>query len=469
MYNTFNCILKTQNSCMLRKSKVARIFGGQKMNVTSTKVETNVIELKVEVSADRVDKAIQKAYKKVSRDITLPGFRTGKAPRRLLESRFGVEIFYDDAIDFLLNETYPEAVQESGIDPVDQPEITEANIEQGQPFTYTAKVVVKPEVVLGQYTGIKASKEVEVITAEKVDEELQKMCEKHSRLESVEDAAQNGDSVVIDYEGFVDEVAFAGGAAENYMLELGSNSFIPGYEEQLVGATASSDLEVKVTFPDPYQSEELAGKEAIFKVHVHEVKRKAVPELDNDFVLEVSEFETVEELRNDVMQKMEENAKYQADMSFRNEVLGKVVDASETEIPDIMIEAEIDAIINESSRNLQSYGISVEQYMEMIGKSMEEYRQEMRSEAERRVKTDLVLDKIVKTENIELNEDQFENRIEDMAKAYNQKVKDIKKMFKSQPNSMNQLKDGWKKDSAIELITEKAVVIEAKQGNNEVE
>jgi trigger factor len=439
------------------------------MNVTSTKVETNVIELKVEVSADRVDKAIQKAYKKVSRDIALPGFRKGKAPRRLLESRFGVEIFYDDAIDFLLNETYPEAVQESGIDPIDQPEITEANIEQGQPFTYTAKVVVKPEVVLGQYTGIEASKEVEVITEEKVDEELLKMREKHSRLESVEDAAQDGDSVVIDYEGFVDEVAFAGGAAENYMLELGSNSFIPGYEEQLVGATAGSDVEVKVTFPDPYQSEDLAGKEAIFKVHVHEVKRKVVPELDNDFVLEVSEFETVEDLRNDVMQKMEENAKYQADMSFRNEVLGKVVDASETEIPDVMIESEIDAIINESSRNLQSYGISVEQYMEMIGKSMEEYRQEMRSEAERRVKTDLVLEKIVKTENIELNEEQFEARIEDMAKAYNQKVKDIKKMFKAQPNAMDQLKDGWKKDNAIELITEKAVVIEAKQGNNEEE
>ena len=437
------------------------------MNVTSTKVETNVIELKVEVSAERVDKALVKAYKKVSRDITLPGFRKGKAPRRLLESRFGVEIFYDDAIDFLLNETYPEAVKESGIDPVDQPEITEANIEQGQPFTYTAKVVVKPEVVLGQYTGIEASKEVEVITEEKVEDELKTMREKHSRLESVEDAALDGDSVVIDYEGFVNGEAFAGGAAENYMLELGSNSFIPGYEEQLVGSKAGDDVEVKVTFPDPYQSEELAGKEAIFKVHVHEVKRKIVPELDNDFVLEVSEFETVEDLRVDTMKKMEENAKYQADMKFRNEVLAKVVDASEAEIPEPMIEQEIDAIINESTRNLQNYGISVEQYMQMIGKTMEDYRQEMRSEAERRVKTDLVLEKIVNTENIEINEDEFESRIEDMAKAYNQKVKDIKKMFKAQPNAMQQLQDGWKKDRAIELITEKAVVIEAEQGNNE--
>ncbi len=439
------------------------------MNVISTKVETNVIELKVEVSADRVEKAIQKAYKKVARDITLPGFRKGKAPRRLIESRFGVEIFYDDAIDFLLNETYPEAVKESGIEPVDQPEVTEVNIEPKQPFTYTAKVVVKPETVLGQYLEVEATRELVVITPEKVDAELKKMQENHSRLETVSEPASEGDSVVIDYEGLIDDEPFAGGSSENYLLELGSKSFIPGFEDQLIGAAAEEDVKVEVTFPENYQSEDLAGKAAIFNVRVHEVKRKVIPELDNDFVLEVSEFETVEELRQDVEQKLEKNSKEQAEAKFRRELLEKVVTAAEVDIPDVMIEAEIDVLIDESSRGLRNYGITVEQYMSMIGKTMEEYRQEMSTEAVRRVKTDLVLEKIVKTENIELDEEQFEQRIAQMAEAYNQEAEAIKKMFKAQPDSFEQLQMGWKKDRAIELIAEKAVVKETEQGNNEEE
>ena len=248
------------------------------MKVVSNKVDANVVELQVEVDASRVEAALQSAYKKVVPQIALPGFRKGKAPRRLVESRFGVEIFYEDAMEILFNETYPEAIEEAGLNPVDQPEVTDINIEKGQPFTFTAKVTVMPEVILGDYKGVSAEKMIVNITDEMVNEEINKIREEHTRLETIEEAAVNGDTVVIDYEGFVDGEAFAGGAAENHLLELGSNSFIPGYEEQLIGTATGDEVDVTVTFPEEYHSEELAGKEATFKVKVHEVKRKFVPE-----------------------------------------------------------------------------------------------------------------------------------------------------------------------------------------------
>ncbi|MFP4456339.1 MAG: trigger factor [Clostridia bacterium] len=439
------------------------------MKVITEKIDANVVELKVEVPVERVEDALQRAYKQVVRQITLPGFRKGKAPRKLLESRFGVEIFYEDALDILLNESYVEAIEEAQIEPVDTPEVKETNLEQGQPFTYTATVTVMPEPELGQYEGIEADKEIVNVSQEDIDKEIEATRESHSRLVTVEDEAKKGDTVVIDYEGFVDGEAFGGGQADNHLLELGSNSFIPGFEDQLIGTKAGDEVDVIVTFPENYQSDELAGKEAKFEVVVHEVKRKEVPELDEDFVLEVSEFETVEEYRKDVKEKLMEAKEQQAEAKFKNSLLNKVVENSNVEIPDALVESEIDRMLEDTKRSMQQYGIGIEQYAQMLGKTIEDLREDMREQAAKRVKTDLVLGAIVKKENIEINEEMFENRLAEMAQAYNQEVEELKKMLQAQPQAIESLQDGWKKDQAIELIVEKAIVNEVESTIEEVE
>jgi trigger factor len=439
------------------------------MNVVAEKIDANVVELKVEVPVEKVEQALQQAYKKVVRQITLPGFRKGKAPRKLLESRFGVEIFYEDALDILLNETYPEVIEKAQIDPIDTPEVKETNLEQGQPFTYTATVTVMPEVELGQYKGIEADKEIVSIGEDDVNAEIESARESHARLVTVEQEAIEGDTVVIDYEGFVNEEPFAGGQADNYLLELGSSTFIPGFEDQLIGSKAGDEKDVIVTFPENYQSEELAGKEAKFEVVVHEVKRKEVPELNEDFVLEVSEFESVEEYTDDVRNNLLEAKENQAEAKFKNALLNKVVENSTVEIPEVLVESEIDRMLEDTKRSMQQYGIGLEQYAQMLGKSIEDLRNDMKEQAAKRVKTDLVLGAIVKEENIEVNEDMFEERLAEMAKAYNQEVDELRKMLQAQPQAIESLQDGWKKDQAIELIVNEAVINEVESVDEEEE
>jgi trigger factor len=439
------------------------------MNVVAEKIDANVVELKVEVPVEKVEEALQQAYKKVVRQITLPGFRKGKAPRKLLESRFGVEIFYEDALDILLNETYPEVIEKAQIDPIDTPEVKETNLEQGQPFTYTATVTVMPEVELGQYKGIEADKEIVSIGEDDVNAEIESARESHARLVTVEQEAIEGDTVVIDYEGFVNEEPFAGGQADNYLLELGSSTFIPGFEDQLIGSKAGDEKDVIVTFPENYQSEELAGKEAKFEVVVHEVKRKEVPELNEDFVLEVSEFESVEEYTDDVRNNLLEAKENQAEAKFKNALLNKVVENSTVEIPEVLVESEIDRMLEDTKRSMQQYGIGLEQYAQMLGKSIEDLRNDMKEQAAKRVKTDLVLGAIVKEENIEVNEDMFEERLAEMAKAYNQEVDELRKMLQAQPQAIESLQDGWKKDQAIELIVNEAVINEVESVDEEEE
>ncbi len=428
------------------------------MKVISERLEGNVVELKVEVPVEQVENALQQAYKKVVRQVTLPGFRKGKAPRKLLESRFGVEIFYEDALDILLNESYPEAVDKAQIDPVDTPEVKETDLEQGKPFTYTAVVTVMPEVELGQYKDVEAEKEKVEVSEEMLNQELDSLREQHARLETVEEEAVSGDTVVIDYTGFVDGEEFAGGAADNHLLELGSNSFIPGFEDQLIGTKASDEVDVVVTFPENYQSEELAGKEAKFEVVVHEVKRKIVPELNEDFVLEVSEFETVEAYINDTKEKLALALEEQAEAKFRNQLLDNVVANCSVEIPEVMIQNEIDRMLEDTARNMQAYGIGIEQYAQMLGKTVDDLRDDMHEQAARRVKTDLVLGTIVKEESIEVNEEMFEERLAEMAKAYNQEVKELKKMLQAQPQAIENLQEGWKKDQAIDLLVDHAKI-----------
>jgi len=439
------------------------------MNVVAEKIDANVVELKVEVPVEKVEQALQQAYKKIVRQITLPGFRKGKAPRKLLESRFGVEIFYEDALDILLNESYPEAIEKAQIDPIDTPEVKETNLEQGQPFTYTATVTVMPEVELGQYKGIEADKEIVSIGEDDVNAEIESARESHARLVTVEQEAIEGDTVVIDYEGFVNEEPFAGGQADNYLLELGSSTFIPGFEDQLIGSKAGDEKDVIVTFPENYQSEELAGKEAKFEVVVHEVKRKEVPELNEDFVLEVSEFESVEEYTDDVRNKLLEAKENQAEAKFKNALLNKVVENSTVEIPEVLVESEIDRMLEDTKRSMQQYGIGLEQYAQMLGKSIEDLRNDMKEQAAKRVKTDLVLGAIVKEENIEVDEDMFEERLAEMAKAYNQEVDELRKMLQAQPQAIESLQDGWKKDQAIELIVNEAVINEVESVDEEEE
>jgi trigger factor len=442
------------------------------MKVVSERLEGNIVELKVEVPVEQVDKALQQAYKQVVRQVTLPGFRKGKAPRKLLESRFGVEIFYEDALDILLNESYPEAVDEAKIEPVDTPEVKETNLEQGKPFTYTAIITVLPEVKLGEYKGVAVDKEEVEVSEEMLSEELKSLRQQHARLETVEEEAISGDTVVIDYTGSVDGEEFAGGAAENYLLELGSNSFIPGFEDQLIGKKANDEVDVIVTFPENYQAEELAGKEAKFEVVVHEVKRKVIPELNEDFVLETTEFETVEEFTTDTKEKLALALEQQADATFRNQLLDNVVSNCEVEIPEVMIQSEIDRMLDDTARNMQAYGIGIEQYAQMLGKTMEDLRSDMHEQAARRVKTDLVLGAIVKEENIEINEEMFEERLAEMAQAYNQEVAELKKMLHAQPEAIESLQDGWKKDQAIELLVENAeitLVEKAKEESQEEE
>lgn len=404
------------------------------MSAKWEKLEGNQGVLTVEVEASEVDTALDQAFKKVVKKVNVPGFRKGKMPRKLFEQRFGVESLYQDALDILLPKAYGDAVEEAGIEPVDRPEVDIEKMEQGSNLVFTAKVIVKPEVKLGEYKGLEVEKTETEVTDEDVQNELTRLQEQQAELVVKEDGAiENGDTVNLDFEGFVDGEAFEGGKAENYSLEIGSGSFIPGFEEQLVGEKAGAEKDVNVTFPEEYHAEELAGKPAVFKVKIHDIKSKQLPELNDEFAKEAEgDAETLEDLKKELRTKLEENKKQEAENQTRETVIEKASENAEIEIPEAMVNTELDRMVQEFGQRLQMQGMNLDLYYQFSGTSEEALREQMKEDAQKRVRTNLVLEAIVETENIEVSEEEIDAELNKMAEMYKMEVEQIKQMLAMQ-------------------------------------
>ena len=353
------------------------------MSLQVEKLEHNMAKLTIEVSAEEVEKALQAAYLKERSKISLPGFRKGKVPRQMIEKMYGPEVFYDEAANRMISEAYAKAYDESELEIASQPTIDIVQLEKGKPFIFTAEVATKPEVTLGKYIGVTVTKVDGTVTDEDVTAAIDKEREKNARTINVEDRAiENGDTAVIDFEGFVDGVAFDGGKGENHSLEIGSGSFIPGFEDQLIGKNAGDDVDVNVTFPDEYHAEDLAGKEATFKVKIHEIKAKEIPELDDEFVQDVSEFDTVAEYKDSVKAKLEEQKQNEIKRAYQDEAIDKIVDKSTMELPDAMIDTQCENMINQFAQQMAQQGLSMDQYLQFSGLTLDQLKEQVRPEAE---------------------------------------------------------------------------------------
>lgn len=403
------------------------------MKVELTKKETNVVELKVEISQDQVEQAIEKAYLKVRKDFALPGFRKGRVPRNILEKRFGVEVFYEEAANIMLQESYPMAIDEHSLEPVDHPEIAVDQIDIAQPFVYTAVVTVKPELKLGKYKGLNISKEAVEIAPEDVDKEVENLQNSKAKLVALdEDAvAADNDHVIIDFVGRLDGQEFEGGAGTNYTLVLGSGSFVPGFEEQLLGAKCGDKINVKLTMPEEYHSEELAGKDVEFEVDVREIKRKEMPALDDDFAREVGDYSTLVELKDFIRDRLVERAEAQTAQNQRQEVIDAVRENAEVDIPEVMIDNEIEVMVKQMANRFAQQGLKFEDYLSYTGKSQDDINAEMRPEAEKNVKTELMLDTVAKVENISVEPSDLDAEIDELAKAYGQETDKMRKMLEA--------------------------------------
>ncbi len=387
----------------------------------------NMVQLTIEVPAEELEKALQDAYNKEKKNFSIPGFRKGKVPRNMIEKMYGPAIFYEDAANSLIPQAYSDAVKECGQEVVSRPVIDVVQIEKGKPFIFTAEVAVKPEVELGKYEGVTVTKIDTTATEEEVMAEIDKERQNNARIISVEDRPiESGDTAVIDYEGFCDGVAFDGGAAENHSLEIGSGAFIPGFEDQLIGKNVGEDVDVNVTFPEEYHAPDLAGKDAIFKVKIHEIKTKELPELDDDFAQDVSEFDTVDEYKESVKAKVEERKAGDAKRAQQEEALGKIVDKSKMDIPAAMIETQCENMINQFAQQMAQQGLSMEQYLQFSGTSIDQLKEQVRPDAEARIKNDLVLDAIAKAENIEVTDADVDAEIEKMAAMYQMDAEQLK-------------------------------------------
>ncbi|MFS0672966.1 trigger factor [Ornithinibacillus sp. 179-J 7C1 HS] len=390
------------------------------MSVKWEKKEGNEGVLTFEVSAEEFETALDKAFKKVVKTVQVPGFRKGKMPRPIFEKRFGVEALYQDAVDIVLPEAYTKAVQESGIEPIDQPSIDIEQIERGQTLVFTADVTVKPEVKLGEYKGLEVEELDATVTDEDVDNELQQLRERHAELVVKEEGSVvEGDTVVMDFEGFLDGEAFEGGKGENHSLEIGSGQFIPGFEEQLIGKEVGVETEIKVTFPEDYHAEDLAGKEATFKVTIHEIKTKELPELDDEFAKDVDdEVETLEALKAKKREELEAEKKQTAENAKREELINKASDNAEVEVPEVMVETELDRMMREFEQRLQMQGMTLDLYYQFSGQDENALKEQMREDAGKRVKTNLTLEAIVKAENLEVTDEDVNAELENMASMY---------------------------------------------------
>lgn len=428
------------------------------MKASWEKTDKNQGVLTVEVDAEQFSLALDRAFKKVVQKVTVPGFRKGKVPRPIFEKRFGVEALYNDAIDLILPQAYREAVDSTGIFPVDRPEIDVEQVEKGKSFIFKATVTVKPEVELGQYKGLEIEKKEFNVTDEDVEKELQQRRERVASIDVVEDeeaTLQEGDHALIDFEGFVDGEAFDGGQAENFNLVIGSGTFIPGFEDQLVGMKKGEEREINVTFPDEYHAEELAGKPALFKVRLNEIKRKNLPELDDEFAKDVSEFETLEEFKQDLRNKLEEKAKADAEAYKRDAVVEKAAENATIEIPEVMIDNEAHRMVHEFEERLQYQGLSLETYYQFTGLDHDSLKDQFKENAEKRVRINLTLEAIAEKENIEVSEDEIETELDKLAELYKRDKDEVKRILEAQ-GALDSIKSDLRIRKTIDLLVEQS-------------
>ena len=427
------------------------------MSLQVEKLEKNMAKLTIEVSAQELEAAIQSAYQKNKSRISVPGFRKGKVPRQMIEKMYGKEIFYEDAANALIPGAYDKAMEECEESIVSSPKIEVVQIEAGKPFIFTAEVALKPEVKLGKYKGVKVDKEVITVTEEEVAAEIEKERENNARTIEVEGrAVEDGDIATIDFEGFVDGVAFEGGKGENYPLTIGSGSFIPGFEEQLIGKNKDEEVDVNVTFPEDYHEEELKGKEALFKVTVKEVKTKELPEVDDEFAAEVSEFETLAEYKEDIRKKLTEKKEKEARNAKEEAVITAIIEDSAMEIPDAMLETQQRQIVDEFAQRLQMQGISLEQYFQFTGLDAEKMLEQAKPQADRRIKSRLVLEAIVAAEKITVSDEDYEKEIERMAEVYNMEKDKVREMLGENETAKKQFMDDLAITKAADFVVSQA-------------
>ena len=425
------------------------------MTAILDKKENNTVDFTITIPAEKFTAAVDEAFKKNMKKIAVPGFRKGKAPRKLIEKTYGEGIFYDEAVDALLPEAYEAAVKEMGIEPVDMPKVDIKEIGKDKDLVIIGSVTVKPEVTLGEYKGLKLEEIVHTVSDEDVDADLKRRQERGARQVTVEDrAVKEGDTANIDFEGFVDGVAFAGGKGEGFDLVIGSGQFIPGFEEQIVGKNIGDEFEVNVTFPEDYHSEELKGKAAVFNTKVNAISYKELPELDDEFAKDVSEFDTLDELKADIKAKLQENADARAKQEKENAAVDKVVEGMTVDVPECMIDSRIDSTIRENEARMAQQGITFEQYLGFMGTTMEQFREQMKPSAEMQVKGTLALEAIAKAENIEVSDAEVEEQLQKMAEAYNMELEKVKGFMRDE--DIEAMKADLKITKALDLIVESA-------------
>ncbi|TFJ93967.1 trigger factor [Lentibacillus salicampi] len=428
------------------------------MSAKWEKQEGNQGLLTFDVSADEFDKALDQAFKKVVKDVQIPGFRKGKVPRKIFESRFGVESLYQDAVDLLLQDAYANAIEETGIEPIEQPEVDIDQIEKGKDLIFKATVNVKPEVTLGEYKGLEVEEQSVEVTDEDVEHEIEHQREHHAELiVKDEGEVEEGDTVVMDFEGFIDGEAFEGGKGEDYSLEVGSGQFIPGFEEKLIGKTSGEETEITVTFPEDYHAEHLAGKEAVFKVVIHDVKTKEMPELDDEFAKDVDEeVETLDELKKKTKENLQSQREQEADNEKRETLIEKASENAEADIPKPMVETELDRMLQEFEQRLQMQGMTMDMYYQFSGQDSDALKGQMREDAEKRVKTNLTLEAIFNAENLEVTDEDVEEELSKMASMYGTEVDQLKQMLGGNADA---LKEDLKARKSIEFLVENSQTV----------
>ena len=431
------------------------------MSLQVEKLEKKMAKLTIEASAEEFEAAVEKVYQKAKKNISLPGFRKGKAPRKMIEKMYGSGIFYEDAANELIPNAYSKALEECEEEIVSQPKIDIVQIETGKPFIFTAEVALKPEVTLGEYKGVEVEKVPVEVNDLEVQAEVDKERENNSRTIDVDDRpVQKGDMVKLDFDGSVDGVPFEGGKAENYDLTIGSGSFIPGFEDQLVGAKLEEEVDVNVTFPEDYHAKDLAGKAAVFKCTVHQIKVKEIPEADDEFAKDVSEFDTLDEYKADIRKKLMEKKEKEAKSAKEAAVVAKIVENATMEIPDAMIDTQVRNMADDFTRRIQSQGLTVEQYFQFTGTTAEKMLEQMRPEALKRIQNSLVLEAVAKAENIEVSDEKVDEEIKKMADAYKMEFDQVKEMMGEY--EVAQMRDDLAIQAAVDLVRDAAVEVEAK-------
>ena len=429
------------------------------MSVQVENLEKNTAKLTIEVPAEKFEEAVQHSYNKNKGKFNIPGFRKGKAPFNMIKKMYGVGVFYEDAVDEVIDASYPDAAKESGLEIVSRPSISIEEIEEGKAFVYTAVVAVKPEVTLGEYKGVEVQKTKSEVTEEDIETEIKRAREKNSRLITVEDRGiEDGDQVTIDFDGSVDGKRFEGGKAEDYPLTIGSHTFIDNFEEQLIGKTTGEECEVNVTFPAEYHVEELKNKPAVFKVKVKEIQRKELPEANDDFASEVSDFDTMEEYKKDLTEKLQAEKIEAAKTADEDKVVAKVIENATMEIPDQMVEEQVNGMVNDYARRLESQGISFKQYVEITGMTAEKIGEQMKPQAIKRIQTRLVLEAVVKAENITASDEDVDAQFDKMAEAYKMEKDQIKGMFGEE--QIAQMKEDLAVQNAITFLVKEAALTE---------